>query len=157
MDITIKMDNHTLNVRSAAIIIHNNKVLLHKNKYEDYYALLGGRTQIGESSIETVKREVMEEIGKEIEVTGYCCTIENFFNFRDSEYHEIMFVHKIEFVNKEDKLIEHTLKNIEGKDYLRYEWLELEKIENYPLLPIAIREILKENKFPVHKINNDMK
>lgn len=156
MDITVKVgDDHTLNVRAAAIIIHNNKVLLHKNKYEDYYALLGGRTQIGESSIETVKREVMEEIGKEIEVTGYCCTIENFFNFRDSEYHEIMFVHLAEFVNDEDKKIEETLQNVEEKERLEYKWIDLDKINDYKIKPEQIKKVLSEGKFPVHVVNDD--
>ena len=65
-----------------------------------------------------------------------------------------MFVHKIEFVNEEDKKIEYTMKNIEGKDYLQYEWLDLKKIDEYPLLPKAIKSVLKENKFPIHKIND---
>lgn len=156
MDITVKVgDNHTLNVRAAAIIIHNNKVLLHKNKNESYHALLGGRTQIGESSIETVKREVMEEIGKEIEVTGYCCTIENFFNFRGSEYHEIMFVHLAEFVNEEDKKIEETLQNVEGKDRLEYKWLDLDKINEYEIRPEAMKKVLSDRVFPVHVVNDD--
>ena len=155
MDITFKMENHTLNVRSAAIIIHNNKVLLHKNVNEDYYALLGGRTQLGESSIETVKREVMEELGKEIEVTGHCCTIENFFNFRDSEYHEIMFVHFAEFINEDDKKIEETLKNVEGKECLEYRWIDLDKINEYKIKPVKMKEVLSNGKFPVHVINDD--
>ena len=33
----------------------------------------------------------------------------------------------------------------------------LDKIEEYPLLPKAIKDVLKENKFPIHKINNDLK
>jgi len=157
MDITIDVGDYKLNVRAGGVIIHNNKILVHKNTNSDHYALIGGRIEIGENSVDTIKREIKEELGKDVEITGYISTIENFFEMDGSKYHEIMFVHKIEFVNKEDKLIEHTLKNIEGKDYLRYEWLELDKIDNYPLLPIAIKEILKENKFPVHKINNDMK
>ena len=68
-----------------------------------------------------------------------------------------MFVHKIEFTNEEDKKIENTMKNVEGKEYLQYEWIDLESIDNYPLLPIAIKDILKENKFPIHKINNDLR
>ena len=32
-----------------------------------------------------------------------------------------MFVHKIEFINEEDKKIEYIMKNVEGKDYLQYE------------------------------------
>ena len=157
MDITIDLEDYKLNVRAAGVIIHNNKILVHRNINSDHYALVGGRVEIGENSVDTIKREIKEELGKDIEITGYISTIENFFEMKGSKYHEIMFVHKVEFVDEEDKRIEYTLENIEGKDYLKYEWLELNKIEQYPLWPKAIREILKENKYPVHKINNDMK
>ena len=49
------------------------------------------------------------------------------------------------------------MKNIEGKDYLQYEWIEINKIDKYPLLPSVVKTVLKENKFPIHKINNDLK
>ena len=154
MDITIDIEDYKLNVRAAGIIIHNNKVLLHRNINENHYALIGGRVEIGENSADTVKREIKEELGKDIEITGYISTIENFFEMEGSKYHEIMFVHKIEFTNEEDKKIEYTMKNVEGKDYLKYEWIDLDRIDEYPLLPKAIKEVLKENKFPIHKINN---
>lgn len=157
MDITIDVEDYKLNVRVAGVIIHNNKVLVHRNVNSEHYALVGGRVEIGENSVDAIKREIKEEIGKDIEITGYISTIENFFEMKGSKYHEIMFVHKVEFADEKDKKIEYTLENIEGKDDLKYEWLELDKIENYPLVPIAIRDVLKENNFPVHKINNDMK
>ena len=157
MDITINVDNYKLNVRAAGIMIHNGKILVHKNINSDDYALIGGRVEIGESSANTIKREIKEELGKDVEIIGYISTIENFFEMKGSKYHEIMFVHKIEFANEEDKKIEYTMKNIEGKDYLQYEWLEMDKIDEYPLLPRAVKDILKENKFPIHKINNDLK
>lgn len=47
-------------------------------------------------------------------------------------------------------------KNIEGEDWLKYEWLDISKIDEYPLLPTSIKSVLKENKFPVHKINKDI-
>ena len=49
MDITIDIEDYKLNVRAAGIIIHNNKVLLHKNINENHYALIGGRVEIGEN------------------------------------------------------------------------------------------------------------
>ena len=156
MDLTIDVEDYKLNVRAAGVIIHNNKVLVHKNINSDHYALIGGRVAIGDDSEKTVKREIQEELGKEIEITGYVATVENFFEMKDAKYHEILFIHRAEFKNEEDKKIEYTLKNIEGKDYLQYEWLDLGKIEEYPLLPEAVKEVLKENKFPVHKINNEM-
>ncbi len=155
MDITVKMENHTLNVRAAGIIIHNNKVLMHRNVNESYHALLGGRVELGESSEDTVKREILEELGKEVEITGYCCTIENFFNFRDSEYHEIMFVHFAEFIDEDDKKIEETLKNIEGREELEYRWLDLDKITEYEIRPDVMRKVLSDGVFPVHVVNDD--
>ena len=157
MDITIDIEDYKLNVRAAGIIIHNNKVLLHKNINENHYALIGGRVEIGENSADTVKREIKEELGKDVEITGYISTIENFFEMKGSKYHEIMFVHKIEFTNEEDKNIEYTMKNIEGKDYLKYEWIDLDKIDEYPLMPSIMKDILKEKKFPTHKINDELK
>ena len=90
-DLAIKMDGYKLNIRSVGIIIHNGKVLLHKRKSADYYALLGGHVRIGESSQDTVKREMQEELGKEIEITGYISTIENFFELKDLKYHEMKY------------------------------------------------------------------
>lgn len=157
MDLTINVEDYKLNVRAAGIIIHNNKVLVHKNMKGGHYALLGGRVEIGEDSENTVKREIKEELDKDVEITGYISTIENFFEAKGEKYHEIMFVHKAEFINDEDKKIEDTLYNKEGKDYIVYEWLELDKLQEYPLLPKIMKNILLENVFPVHKINNDLK
>ena len=157
MDLTLDVGEYKLNIRTAVVITHNGKVLAHRNLNKGHYALIGGRVEIGEDSEKTVKREVMEELGKEIEVKGYVSTIENFFEMKGSKYHEIMFIHKAEFTDEDDKKIECTMKNIEGKDYLQYEWLDLKKMDEYSLLPIAVKDILKENKFPVHKINNDLK
>lgn len=157
MDITIDVDDYKLNVRAAGVIIHNGKILTHRNVNSDHYALIGGRVEIGESSANTIRREIKEELGKDIEITGYISTIENFFEMKGSKYHEIMFVHKIEFTNEEDKKIEYVMKNIEGKDYLQYEWIELNRIDEYPLVPISVKDVLKENRFPTHKINNELK
>lgn len=155
MDITIDVDGYKLNVRAGVVIMHNNKILLHRNVNSDHYAMIGGRVEIGENSEHTIKREVKEELGKEIEITGYVATVENFFEMKGSKYHEIMFIYKAEFINDEDKKTEDTLKNIEGKDYLQYEWIDLDKIDEYPLRPDVLKEVLKENEFPVHKINID--
>ena len=155
MDITIDIGNYKLNVRAACIIKHNNKILVHKNINEDHYALLGGRVEIGEDSEQTIIREVKEELGKEINIIGYIATIENFFEMKGYKYHEYMFIYEAEFKEEKDKLLEETLQNIEGKEFLKYEWLELENIEDYLLLPKVVHEILKEERHPVHKINRE--
>lgn len=155
MDITIDVGDYKLNIRAACAIIHENKILLHKNANSDHYAIIGGRVEIGEDSESTVIREIKEEIGKDIKITGYIATIENFFEMKEKEYHEILFIHKAEFIDEEDKKIVTTLKNMEGKDYLQYEWIDLAKIDKVNLLPANLKDILKNGKFPVHEINDE--
>lgn len=155
MDLTLDVGEYKLNIRAAGVVIHNNKVLVHRNINHEHYALIGGRIAINENSVDTVKREIFEEMGKEVEVQECIAVVENFFTMKGKRYHEIMFIHKVEFVDEQDKLIDYTLDNIEGKDYLKYMWLDIDKIEEYNILPKITKKILKENKFPVHKVNID--
>lgn len=157
MDLTLDVEDYKLNIRAAGVIIHNNKVLVHRNINKDHYCLPGGRIEIGENSEQTIKREIKEELGKQILITGYLATIENFFKMENKKYHEISFLHTIEFENEEDKKIDYTIHNVEGKEYLQYEWIDLNKIEDYNILPKCLKEVLKLKKIPLHIINDDLK
>lgn len=157
MDITIDVEEYRLNMRVAGLIIHNNKLLVHRDIREKYVTLIGGRVAFGENSVDTIKREIEEELGKQVEVIKYIGTIENFFKANARKYHEILLVHQIEFTSEEDKEIEHTLHNIEGKEYLQYEWMDLEKLKEYEIRPRCLKDILIEQKFPVHRINDELK
>lgn len=153
MDLSIDIEDYKLNIRAAAIIIHENKILLHKDLRTDYYALVGGRVKLGETSEETIKREIKEEMGKDIDIKGYIATIENFFNAENKKYHEIIFVYNAEFIDKKDKENIDTIKNIEGEEYLMYEWIDINKIDQYDVRPKTIKEVLKKEEYPVHQIN----
>ena len=105
MDLTIDVEDYKLNVRAAVVITHKGKILVHKNLNSDHYALIGGRVEIGEDSASTVKREIEEELGKEAEIIEHGGVIENFFEMKGAKYHEMLFIHRAEFVNEEDKKI----------------------------------------------------
>lgn len=157
-DLTIEIGNGVLNCRAAVIIKHDGKILFHKNVDEPYYALVGGRVKITESSDETVKREVKEEMGKNIELIGYVATIENFFEHKGRKVHEIMFVHQAEFVDKDDKKIVDTIRNVEEEELskgkiIQYEWLDIDKLDQYDIRPSVIKDVLQKKKYPVHMIN----
>ena len=157
MDLSVVLNNQKLNIRACAIIIHNNKLLVHNNVNESHIALVGGRVEIGESSEQTIRREIMEEMGKEIEILEYVSTIENFFDADDMPYHEIMFVYRVDFKNEEDKKIVETIHNVEGEDELRYDWIDLAKINEYPLKPDILKDLLRNSKYLGHGINDERK
>ena len=155
MDITVDVGDYRLNVRTAGVIIHNNKILLHKNKKNVNYALMGGRVNFGETSEDALKREVMEELGKDIEIIGCVAVVENLFRMKEKDYHEIMFVYQAEFLKEEDKQTEKEMPNIEGKDDLYYEWIPIDKLQEIELRPVAIKEVLQKKEFPTHIVNDD--
>ena len=157
MDLSLDIGDYKLNIRAAGMFVHNNKVLVHRDNRKNHCCLPGGRIEIGENSEETVKREIKEELGKDIKIINYIATIENFFEMEGKKYHEFYFLYEVEFLNEEDKKIDYAMKNIEGKDYLQYEWIELDRINEKNLLPQCLNNIIKNKKYPVHIINNDIK
>ena len=157
MDLSVVLENKKLNIRTCGVIIHENKLLVHKNMNDDFCALVGGRIKIGESSEDALKREMFEEMGKRIEIIRYITTIENFFEADDYPYHEIMFVYRAEFKDEEDKKILTTINNIEGEDELSYEWIDLDKLEEAKLNPRILREMLKNEEYSSHEINDERK
>ena len=155
MDLTIDVEDYKLNVRSSGLIIHDNFILTHHNLESDHYALPGGRIEIGEDSVSTVKREFLEETGKEIEVKECAAVVENYFTNKGQKYHEILFAHLAEFKNEEDRKLITELENIEEKGHLRYEWIDINKIDEYNVRPYVLKEIIKSKNFPIHKVNID--
>lgn len=153
MDLSIDIEDYKLNIRAGGLIIHNNKILAHKNINKDHYCIPGGRIELGENSETTIKREIQEELGKDIDILKYSSTIENFFYMNEKKYHELYFLYRIEFKNEEDKKIEYIMHNMEGKDYLQYEWLDIDKIDEYNILPECLKDMLKKENMPTHVIN----
>jgi len=148
-------EEYRLNIRAACAIIHQNKILLHHKVGKPHYCLPGGRVEVGEDSRTTIKREMLEELGKEIEITKDMGLIENFFPMDGKQYHEIMFLYFAEFGKEEDKKIIETMQNCEGKTELQYEWLDLDKLDEYNILPSKLQEILKQKNYPVHCMQRD--
>ena len=89
------MPRESLILRPAAyaILVHQGKLLLLKMRQTGKYHLPGGGIQVGERMEETLKREVKEEAGIEIEVKSLVYFEEVFFYYDPSRkaYHGLHF------------------------------------------------------------------
>ena len=86
-------------IRPLAICIfrHNDRILVAKGfdpvKQQTFYRPLGGGIEFGEYSEQTVRREMMEEIGVEVGDLKYLGTLENVYVFNGTPGHEIVQIY----------------------------------------------------------------
>lgn len=77
-------------LRAAAIIRDDDeRVLLHRVGDDPFWALPGGRVEIGETAEAAVRREMREELGSEVRVERLEAVVENLFSYRGRPQHGV--------------------------------------------------------------------
>ena len=97
MDLTIKIEKATLNIRVAVLIKSSNGYLFEKSK-NGYIFCVGGRIKINESSLDAASREVEEELNLKTDKLVLKGSVENFYQNSEGNVHEICFVYRAEEV-----------------------------------------------------------
>ena len=132
------------NFRVAVMAYNDNKILLQRNSKDPFYSLIGGRVQLGESSLTAVKREVLEEVGIEVkdEEIKLINVVENFFIYNNTKYHELLYIYRLK--NEEINCMD-NFKTLDKDDSFN-EWFSIEEIENLDIRPQIIKTCYnKEN------------
>lgn len=116
------------------IVYHDGKIFMLKDS-KDMWEFPGGRIDFGECPKESLKREFMEELGVKKIAVGDIINIWDFVvDAEDDSYHFVLVV----FECKAD------LSNINLSDeHLEYKWIELDKIQDYPMRNGYIESIEK--------------
>ncbi|MHA1154594.1 MAG: NUDIX hydrolase [Candidatus Heimdallarchaeota archaeon] len=142
--------------RVAGVVLKDNKVLLHRAEFDDFWALPGGSAEIFETSEEVLKREFLEESGITIEVERLLWVVENFFEYDKEKYHEIGLYFLVVPLDSEEKLQQDEFIGIEeyfnnekyGKFKLIFRWFTMEQLDDIVVKPKFLNEALK--KIPEH-------
>lgn len=78
--VLISKAERSISCRVAGVAVEEDHVLLHRLDRDDYWTLPGGHVEGGETSAETLKREMLEEIDTEVTVGRLLWLIENFYD-----------------------------------------------------------------------------
>jgi ADP-ribose pyrophosphatase YjhB (NUDIX family) len=97
--ITFEGPQHRFTYRIGGIFIHNGHILCQKstlNPQDPYWFLPGGRAELGESAIETLQREMREELDEDVQVKRLLYLVENFYT-DTVHHHELSLYFEIAF------------------------------------------------------------
>ena len=139
-------------IRPLAICVFRNRgrILVNQSydpvKDEYFFRPLGGGIEFGETSMDTVCRELMEELDVEVERSSlmYLGTVENIFSFLGKPHHEIIMIY--DGALKQAGLYDQAV--IVGKeangDEIRAEWKNIEEFGDGKsiLYPTGLSELL---------------
>ena len=123
------------NYRSAAVIQHEEHVLIHRAEDDDFWALPGGRVEFMERSEKAVTREIMEELGVRSYVVRHLWHVENFFHYNTHKYHELSNYYLVGLEGTIEFQTETDFSGIEDADNLIFRWVPLLKIGEYTIMP----------------------
>ena len=160
--ISFKEDGKKFNFRVGAVILSQDKkkVLLHTIKGYDFYLLPGGRVEWLENSYDAIKRELQEELNIKNLEPRPIAYYENFFNFLNTDFHEISNNFVI-VLDKENAFLEKSNEffGVEGEKYI-YKWVDIDKLDELVLKPYILKEIILNYDKPMsfyELLNNEPK
>lgn len=161
--ITFAGQTHKFNFRVVGIALHNDQVLLHRAEHEDFWTLPGGRVELGEPTVETLMREMREELRLEVRVERLVWVVENFFTYLDQDWHEIAFYFLMTLPEDSVLLtrsepffgIEEFYSTPESMKLI-FEWRPLHELDDLYLLPSFLKSGLRSlPEHTVHVVHRD--
>jgi 8-oxo-dGTP diphosphatase len=125
---------------AKAIVLHDGKILVNRcvSRFGDYYALPGGGQEEGETLIDALRRELVEETGHRVSPLRLSAIYERVCKNRESgTSHKVYFV----FLCKLDG--DGPLQPTERDRFqVGMEWVDARELRHRNLFPRAIRDNL---------------
>ena len=136
-------NEYICDLRTVAVLVKNNKILVQKDLNGNIYALPGGHVKIGETLETGLKRELMEEMGVKIECKRLLWSEECFWKWNGKQSHNIAFYYLINLC--ENFAIPDNGEFLSQKDNCNVVigWMPIEKIQDITIYP----EFLKKEIF----------
>ena len=124
-------NNFELCVR--AVIQNNGKILVCKNKAQNYYFFPGGHINFSETAEVALERELKEELDISIKGFSFIGVVENVFKEQGETRHELNLIFSVEVKKVKDKSKE---------DHLDFFFFDIERLSRERVLPLALRNSL---------------
>ena len=128
-------------VRTIAVCLQNDCVLIHQTPGHAVWSLPGGRVDIGESSAEALIREMAEELHSRVHVHRLITTLELIdHNFNGTLFHEIGMYYAVDLLDVQWQA--DVFRGPEHSNPADFWWCPLTQLTHVPLVPSAIKRMI---------------
>lgn len=142
--ITFERNGVKFNYRVVGVLLDENRVLLHRAEYDDFWSLPGGRSELGERAVETIVREMREELEAEVQVERLLWVVENFFDYERTHYHELAFYFLLGLPRESSLRNKHEpFPGDEEGIPLIFRWHDLDDLDALRLYPSFLKQALR--------------
>lgn len=131
--------NSICSLRVAGVLIHNNNILVQRDKGGTEYALPGGHVAKGETSIESLVREFKEETGANITCNRLIWVEECFWNWGGKPTHTICLYYLVDIENEIDIPEKEFVPQKDNCNVL-VGWMPLECVKDLTIYPTFLKE-----------------
>lgn len=149
--------NQRFTFRVAGVCLLDGHVLLQTSETIDFWILPGGRCEFGETTIDSLRREMREELEADVDIVRLIWTIENFFERDGIHVHELSLCY--EMTLPEDSPLAPVgaeFTTIDAGTSISFKWFPLGELSSLHLLPVFLRSNLQQLPvFPSHLINDE--
>lgn len=137
--ISFDVGTHRFNLRAAAIVLHNDRLLLHRIEGDDFWSVPGGRINDGEGASEAIVREMQEELSESVVCERLLWTVENFFIYRTKKHHEIGLYFLVRLLENSHLLRDPgPFEGREGELRLTFDWFDLSRLQELNIRPSIV-------------------
>ena len=143
-------DEYISDLRMVAVLIKDDKILVQRERNGSEYALPGGHIKIGETLENGLIREIMEEMGVQIECRRLLWSEECFWEWNGKQVHNISFYYLIKLCD--DFEIPDNGEFVSQKDNCNVVigWMPIDQLQNITIYP----EFLKKE---IYHLNEPIK
>jgi 8-oxo-dGTP pyrophosphatase MutT (NUDIX family) len=141
--ITFERDSVRFIFRSAAIIVADGAVLVHRGERDAFWAMPGGRVELEEPAAAALARELLEELGERVIVGDLLWVVENFFEYEGRRCHELGLYFRVDAPDSLRRQARGAeFDGDEGGARLIYRWQPLASLGEIDLRPEFLRSRL---------------
>lgn len=133
-------DAYICDLRTVAVVIKDNKVLVQREKDGKEYALPGGHVKIGETLEEGLIREMREEMGIEILCRRLIWSEECFWEWNGRKAHGIAFYYLVELAVDLKALPDDVFVPQKDNANVVIGWMPISALKDVVIYPAFLKE-----------------